>query len=678
MSRLIFDADTLGGTTTLSSADAVGNFTLIVPAVDGTLSVKDSSGDATFRNLTLTGAVLAGAWNGTRIGVAYGGTGATTLTGYVKGNGTAAMTASSTIPNTDITGLGTMSTQNANAVTITGGTIAGLSAAIPVGSGGTGVATLTGYVKGNGTSIMTASATIPNTDITGLGTMSTQGSDAVTITGGTANGLTIGGTTAAAGTFTTLRFNSTLSANGNTGTAGQVLTSNGASAPTWNSIAGVGTVTSVDGSGGTTGLTLTGGPITASGTLTLGGTLAAVNGGTGQSSYVIGNLLYASTTTALTKLAIGTTGQVLTVAGGVPSWATPTTGTVTSVAGTGTVNGLTLTGTVTSSGSLTLGGTLDLSSPPTIGGTTAAAASFTTLNSSGATRLGGASGNQSLQVNNVASAVNYAQIVGAVTGAAPTLSAQGTDTNIGLVLNGKGTGVVALGGSTVANSAAQFVPTASGANYLTFTGTASGSFSTTIGSDGTDSVVNINFRPKSSGSNVFYSSGTIQTIISGAAAVNYLQLTGAATGANPTLSAQGSDTNISLTLTPKGTGVVSTTSLTLSSTLTTAAYTETITASGTVGASATLAITAGTILTATLTSATACTFTMPTATAGKSFTLLLKQPASGTATTATFTGVKWGTAGAPTITATLGKLDILAFVADGTNWYGTAAQGYTY
>jgi hypothetical protein len=120
------------------------------------------------------------------------------------------------------------------------------------------------------------------------------------------------------------------------------------------------------------------------------------------------------------------------------------------------------------------------------------------------------------------------------------------------------------------------------------------------------------------------------------------------------------------------------TTLTASSNFTPTSYTETIVASGTVGASATLAITAGTVLTATLTSATPCTFTMPTATAGKSFTLLLKQPASGSATTATFTGVKWGTAGAPTITATVGKLDILAFVADGTNWYGTASQGYTY
>ena len=120
------------------------------------------------------------------------------------------------------------------------------------------------------------------------------------------------------------------------------------------------------------------------------------------------------------------------------------------------------------------------------------------------------------------------------------------------------------------------------------------------------------------------------------------------------------------------------TNLKVSGTLTVAAYTETITASGTVGSTATLSITLGTVLTATLTSATACTFTMPTATAGKSFVLLLKQPASGSATTATFTGVKWNSGGAPTITATVGKLDILAFVSDGTNWYGTATQGYTY
>jgi hypothetical protein len=106
-------------------------------------------------------------------------------------------------------------------------------------------------------------------------------------------------------------------------------------------------------------------------------------------------------------------------------------------------------------------------------------------------------------------------------------------------------------------------------------------------------------------------------------------------------------------------------------------YVESVVAIGTVTTSNTIALTNGTVQTATLTASTACTFTMPTATAGKSFILLLKQAASTGNGTATFTGVKFGTAGAPTITATAGKMDILTFVADGTNWYGSIAQGYT-
>ena len=72
-------------------------------------------------------------------------------------------------------------------------------------------------------------------------------------------------------------------------------------------------------SGGTTGLT----PSTAtSGTITLGGTLVAANGGTGQSSYTIGDILYASTTTALSKLVGVAIGNSL-ISGGIgvaPSW----------------------------------------------------------------------------------------------------------------------------------------------------------------------------------------------------------------------------------------------------------------------------------------------------------------------------------------------------------------------
>ena len=129
-----------------------------------------------------------------------------------------------------------------------------------------------------------------------------------------------------------------------------------------------------------------------------------------------------------------------------------------------------------------------------------------------------------------------------------------------------------------------------------------------------------------------------------------------------------------------GTGVTASTgtgSVVLNINPTITNYVESVVAIGTVTTTNTISLTSGTVQTATLTASTACTFTMPTATAGKSFVLLLKQAASTGNGTATFTGVKFGTAGAPTITATAGKMDILTFVADGTNWYGSAIQGYT-
>jgi len=72
-------------------------------------------------------------------------------------------------------------------------------------------------------------------------------------------------------------------------------------------------------SAGTTGLT----PSSATtGAVTLAGTLIAVNGGTGFSSYAVGDLLYANTTTTLAKLPDVATGNAL-ISGGVgvaPSW----------------------------------------------------------------------------------------------------------------------------------------------------------------------------------------------------------------------------------------------------------------------------------------------------------------------------------------------------------------------
>lgn len=102
-------------------------------------------------------------------------------------------------------------------------------------------------------------------------------------------------------------------------------------------------------------------------------------------------------------------------------------------------------------------------------------------------------------------------------------------------------------------------------------------------------------------------------------------------------------------------------------------YVESVVAIGNTGTSKTIALTNGTVQTATLTGN--CTFTMPAVGAGKSFTLLLNTGAGSF--TGTFTSVKWPASTAPTITTAASRLDILTFISDGTDWFGSFAQGYT-
>ena len=196
------------------------------------------------------------------IPVANGGTGASTLTGYVKGNGTSTMTASSTIPNTDVTGLGTASTKDAGVAN--GVATLDSSGQVPLSqipalgdlnyqgtwNATTNTPTLTSSVgtKGyyyvvsvagttnlngitdwqigdwavyNGTAWQkidntdavtsvngyTGTVVLTNTDISGFGTMSTQNANSVAITGGTIDGTTIGGTTPAVITGSTINAN---------------------------------------------------------------------------------------------------------------------------------------------------------------------------------------------------------------------------------------------------------------------------------------------------------------------------------------------------------------------------------------------------------------------------------------------------------------------------------------
>ena len=98
-----------------------------------------------------------------------------------------------------------------------------------------------------------------------------------------------------------------------------------------SSVVATGTVTSVDVSGGTTGLTTSGGPISTSGTITLAGTLAVANGGTGLTAGTSGGVLaYTATGTLASSAAL--TANALVIGGGAgvaPSTTTTGTGVLT-------------------------------------------------------------------------------------------------------------------------------------------------------------------------------------------------------------------------------------------------------------------------------------------------------------------------------------------------------------
>lgn len=150
------------------------------------------------------------------------------------------------------------------------------------------------------------------------------------------------------------------------GTNGNVLVSDGTA---WKSQAiatGGGTVTSISFSGGTTGMTVTGSPVTISGTITLTGNLLVPSGGTGRTTLTAGSLLVGNGTAGVNFIAPGTVGNVLVSDG--TNWVSQAAsgggeGSVTSVNVLGGSTGLTTTGgPITSTGNITLGGTLNVAS----------------------------------------------------------------------------------------------------------------------------------------------------------------------------------------------------------------------------------------------------------------------------------------------------------------------------
>jgi len=158
------------GTTGLTPATATtGNVTLagILKAINGGTGFGSYAvGDLLYANTTTTLAKLADVATGNALisgGISTAPSwGKIGLTTHVSG-----------ILPTANGGTNLSSFTSGGAVYATS-TTALTTGTLPVGSGGSGATTLTGYVYGNGTSAFTASTTIPNTAITGLGTMSTQ------------------------------------------------------------------------------------------------------------------------------------------------------------------------------------------------------------------------------------------------------------------------------------------------------------------------------------------------------------------------------------------------------------------------------------------------------------------------------------------------------------------------
>jgi len=187
--------------TTLTVTDPTADRTVTIPNATTTLVGTNTTDTLTNKSIsgatnTLTAIPLTTAVTGS-LPVANGGTAGTTAATARSGIGAAASGS-----NSDITSL------------------SGLTSALSVGQGGTGAISLSGYVKGNGTSAMSGSATVPTSDLTGQVSVANGGTGAATLT---ANGVVVGNGTSAVSITAA-------------GTTGQVLKGNTSSAPTWGSL----------------------------------------------------------------------------------------------------------------------------------------------------------------------------------------------------------------------------------------------------------------------------------------------------------------------------------------------------------------------------------------------------------------------------------------------------------
>ena len=331
--------------------------------------------------LSWAGTYTNGTWNGNAIGDLYGGTGTTGLTGYVYGNGTSAMTASTTIPTSALSGT-ISNAQLANSAITIAGTSTSLGGTISQDTI-TGLST-TGLVKRTGANTLAIAASGTDYAPATSGSSILYGNGA----GGFSN-VTIGTGVSFSG--------GTLSA---TGTGGTVTSfSSGSLSPLFT--------TSVATSTSTPALSFSLSNAAANTILGNNTSSSAAPAYNTVSSYLDnafsstqGAILYRSGS-AWVALPAGTSGQLLTTggAGANPSWTTytgsssiTTVGTLTSGAiGTGFTaipNSALANNSITfGSTSQALGSTISAINGVSIGGSSAAAGTFTSLTATGTTTL---------------------------------------------------------------------------------------------------------------------------------------------------------------------------------------------------------------------------------------------------------------------------------------------------
>jgi hypothetical protein len=197
-----------------------------------------------------------------------------------------------------------------------------------------------------------------------------------------------------------------------------------------------------------------------------------------------------------------------------------------------------------------------------IGGTTPAAGTFTTLTATGQTSLGGAAGAESLRVVPVASSVNYISAYGS-SSTNPYLVSEGAGANLHLSLSNKGNSTsfgIRFFTNNLAQEQMRVSHTASAVNYVNITGAATGNAPSVIAA-GSDASMNFALSSKGTGSLYFYTNSANANsrqldITHNGSVVNRFQLTGANTGSGVVLGVNGSDTNISQVFQSKGTGAI--------------------------------------------------------------------------------------------------------------------------